>query len=311
MQEGGSLANAEYAREFSGRFFSEGDMALIKETAAAYPKLSRSELAGTVCELVGWVQANGKTKTAQCLQFLSKLEEEGELALPTLNERASRSLGGKKNRAEIGNLSWLDMSDLEECGLIKLDVIRPGDGLRQWRTYMSAYHGLGDPHVNGSRMRYMVRTEHDRDLGCMLFSASAWSLKPRDGWIGWEPADRRARLHLIVNQSRFLILPWIRSPNLASRALGMAARRIQRDWLEEFCYAPVLLETFVDSSLHKGTCYRAANWTYLGETLGRGRDDRYRENELTRKAIYVYPLQRDFRAVLKGEKQCKTANPHI
>jgi len=305
------MTKTDFIREFSGRVFSEEDIALIKETAVAYPKLSRNELAGTVCELVGWVQANGKPKTAQCLQFLAKLEDEGELALPALNEKISASLRGKKKRAECGDLSWIDMSELEECGLIKLEVIRPGDRLRQWRTYMSSYHRLGDPHVNGSRMRYIIKTEDSRDLGCMLFSASAWSLKLRDEWIGWKLTDRKARLHLIVNQSRFLILPWVRSPNLASRALGMAARRIQRDWLEEYCYAPVLLETFVDSSLHNGVSYRAANWTYLGETQGRGRDDHQRENALTRKAIYAYPLQRNFRAVLKGEKPCKTAEPYI
>jgi len=307
----GRVAGTEKTREFSGKVFSEVDMALIKETASAYPKLSRSELAGTICELVGWVQANGKPKTAQCLQLLVKLEGEGELALPALNKKTIETPKGWKKCAEVLDLSWIDMTGLEDCGPIKLDIVRPGDGLRQWRTYISAYHRLGDPQVNGSRMRYTIRTECGRDLGCMLFSASAWSLKPRDEWIGWGPACRKARLHLIVNQSRFLILPWVRSPNLASRALGMAARRIQRDWLEEFCYAPALLETFVDTSQHKGVIYRAANWAYLGETQGRGRDDRKRENELSRKAIYVYPLQRDFRAVLKGEAQCKTTEPHI
>jgi hypothetical protein len=286
-------------------------MNLIKETAAAYPKLSRWELAGTVCELVGWVQTNGKPKTAQCLQFLCKLAEEEELAIPALNEKISESLRGKKKRVETEDLSWIDVSELGECGPVKLEVVRPGEWLRLWRAYMRAYHRLGDPNVHGAQMRYMIRTDSGRDLGCMLFSASAWSLKPRDEWIGWGLADRKARLHLVVNQSRFLIFPWIRSSNLASRALGMAARRIQRDWMEDFCFAPVLLETFVDISLYKGVCYKASNWTQLGETQGRGRGDRYSEQALTRKAIFAYPLQRDFRAVLKGEKPWKAAAPHI
>jgi len=307
----GPVADTEYAKKFSGRVFSEGDMELIKYTAAAYPKLSRGELAGTVCELVGWVQANGKPKTAQCLQFLLKLEEEGYLTLPALNEKISKALKGTKKRPVAIDLSWIDTSELGERGPIKLEAVRPGDGLRQWRAYMSTYHRLGDPHVNGSRIRYTIKTEGGRDLGCMLFSASAWSLKPRDEWIGWGLADRKERLCLVVNQSRFLILPWIRSPNLASCALGMAARRIQKDWLDEYCYAPVLLETFVDLSLHKGIIYRAANWTYLGETQGRGRDDRHRNNAMTRKAIYTYPLQRDFREVLKGKKPAKVTEPHI
>ena len=301
----------DYQRAFSGRFFNEADMALIKETAAAYPKLSRNELAGTVCELIGWVQANGKPKTTQCLQFLRILEEEDGLALPEINEKISEALKGRKKQEAAADLSWIDTSEVRGCGPIKLEVVRLGDELRQWRTYMRTYHRLGDPHVNGSRMRYMVKSEGGRDLGCMLFSASAWSLKPRDEWIGWGLADRKARLHLVVNQSRFLIFPWIHAQNLASCALGMAARRIQQDWLEEFCFAPVLLETFVDLSMHKGVIYRAANWSYLGDTQGRGRNDRNRAYELTRKAIFAYPLQRDFREVLKGVKPAKVAMPHF
>ena len=300
-----------YTREFSGRDFSEEEIALIREVVAAYPKLSQFELAGTICELVGWVQANGKPKTVQCLQFLRILEEESELTLPALNEQKSAAAKSKGKQEAAKDVSWMDMSELNKCGLIKLEVVRPGEGLRQWRAYMSAYHRLGDPNIHGNQMRYTIKTESGRDLGCMLFSASAWSLLPRDEWIGWDLSDRKARLHLMVNQSRFLILPWIRAKNLASKALSIAARRIQEDWLEDYCYAPVLMETFVDTTLYKGTCYKAANWIYLGETQGRGRNDRYKERALTRKAIYVYPLQRDFRAILKGEKPWKAVEPHV
>jgi len=297
-------------RDFSGRTFTGEEMGLIKEVAAAYPKLSQVELANTVCELVGWVQINGKPKTVQCMQFLRKLAEEGELALPALNERIDAGRKGVKKEASR-NLSWIDTSEMRECGQIRLDVIRPGEGLRQWRAYMSAYHRLGDPNAYGSQLRYTIRTEEGRDLGCMLFSSSSWSLAPREEWIGWSQADRKSRLHLVVNQSRYLLLPWIRIRNLASRALSMAAKRIQEDWLDAYCYAPALLETFVDSSLYKGTCYKASNWIYLGETQGRGRQDRHREYSLTRKAIFVYPLQRDFRAVLMGEKPWKAVPPYI
>ena len=298
------------SREFYGRTFTVEEMGLIKEVAAAYPKLSQAELANTVCELVGWTQMNGKPKMVQCLQFLRRLAEEGELALPALNKRicaGRRGVGKEASR----DLSWIDTSEMRECGQIRLDVIHPGEGLRQWRTYMSTYHRLGDPNVYGSQLRYTIKTEEGRDLGCMLFSSSSWSLMPREEWIGWSLADRKSRLHLVVNHSRYLLFPWIRIRNLASRALSMAAKRIQGDWLDAYCYAPVLLETFVDSELYKGTCYKAANWAYLGETQGRGRCDRYREYSLTCKAIYVYPLQRDFREVLKGEKPCIVAQPHI
>lgn len=297
-------------RMFSGRTFSGEEIGLIKDVTAEYPKLSQAELANTVCELIGWSQLNGKPKTVQCMQFLRVLAEEGELALPALNERRDSGRAGA-GKVTIRDLSWVDISEMQECGPIKLEVIRPGDRLQQWRTYMSVYHKLGDPNVYGNQVRYMIKTEEGRDLGCMLFSASSWSLASRENWIGWSQTDRKLRLHLVINNSRYLLLPWIRVRNLASRALSMAARRIQEDWLEFYCYAPVLMETFVDSSLYKGTVFKAANWIYLGETQGRGRDDQHRDHTLTRKAIYMYPLQRDFRAVLKGDKPCKVAQPHV
>jgi hypothetical protein len=296
--------------EFSGRTFTEEEMGLIKEIATTYPKLSQAELANTVCELVGWTQMNGKPKTVQCIQFLRKLAGDGELVLPALNERICAGRNGTKKES-VKDLSWINTSEMHECGPIKLEAIAPGEQLQQWRTYMSTFHRLGDPNVYGNQMRYIIKTESGRDIGCMLFSAPSWSIMPRDEWIGWSPSDRKSRLHLVVNHSRYLILPWIHVRNLASRALSMVARRIQGDWLEAYCYAPVLLETFVDSSLYKGTCYRAANWIYLGETQGRGRNDRLREFVLARKAIYTYPLQRDFREVLKGEKSWKAVEPHV
>jgi len=297
-------------REFSGRTFAEDELGLIKEITATYPKLSQSELANTVCELIGWTQINGKPKTVQCMQLLRRLAEEGELELPALKERSGNGCSYvEKGAAKVTEVT--NTSEMHECVPIKLEVIRPGEGLRQWRAYMSAYHRLGDPNVYGNQVRYTIKAVDGRDLGCMLFSASSWSLMPRDEWIGWSQAGRKSMLHLIVNNSRFLILPWVRVRNLASSALSMAARRIQIDWLEDYCYAPVLLETFVDSSIYKGTCYKAANWIYLGETQGRGRNDRNKECALTRKAVYMYPLQRNFRAVLKGEKPWKVTEPHV
>ena len=297
------------ARSFSGRAFTEEDLGLIIEIADTYPNLTQTELASTVCELVGWVQANGKPKTVQCTQFLRILEEEGAISLPPISS-AGRARGSVKRETDT-NLSWVDTSELDVCGSICLEIVRPGEGLRRWRAYMAAYHRLGDPYVAGCQLRYLIKSDSGRDLGCMLFSAAAWSLRPRDEWIGWDTAARKAGLHLVANQSRFLIFPWVRVRNLASRALGMAARQIQRDWLDDYCFAPALMETFVESEFYAGTSYRAANWIHLGQTQGRGRNDRYTKRELARKAIFVYPLQRDFRAVLNGQKPCKAALPHV
>jgi len=141
-----------------------------------------------------------------------------------------------------------------------------------------------------------------RRLGCMLFSAAAWALAERDAWIGWSKQERSQRLHLIVNNTRFLIFPWVKVKNLASKALSLAAKQIRVDFKERYGYEPVLLETFVYTQHYKGTCYKAANWISLGLTAGRGRMDRYAQYLSTPKQIFVYPLVSGFRAHLCGER---------
>ena len=298
----------EGIREFSGRKFSAEDMLLIMTTTQSYPRLSQKEIASTVCELIGWVTPNGEPKRRQCVEYLRQLEKEGLIKLPAVRTENVRH---KKETQALSNdqssLEETDKPEITECGKIKLEIARPGKTLARWRKYVSTYHKLGDPTVRGSQIRYIITSE-GQDLGCLLFSASSWALAPREEWIGWTASDKKNRLHLIVNNSRFLVLPTIRIKNFASRTLSMAARQIQKDWLEEYCYAPVLLETFVEPP-YKGTSYKASNWIYLGDTQGRGRNDRYNERALTRKSIYVLPLQRDFRDILKGKKPCKAVNP--
>jgi hypothetical protein len=298
----------ESIREFSGRKFSADDISMIKETTKMYPKLSQQELACTVCELIGWQTLGGKPKRVQCVDFMRQLELEGLISLPKAKlQRIANRATQSKTRAVQSEEEAIQPDEITDCGAISLEIAQPGSTLVRWRKYVSNHHMLGDPKVFGSQIRYIITSE-GQDLGCLLFSASSWALASREDWIGWTSAERKSRLHLIVNNSRFLVLPWVKIKNLASRALSMAARQIQRDWLEEYCYAPVLLETFVEPP-YKGTCYKASNWIYLGDTQGRGRNDRYSKRLLTRKAIYVLPLQRDFRAVLKGEKACKVVNP--
>ncbi|MBI4585029.1 MAG: DUF4338 domain-containing protein [Planctomycetes bacterium] len=146
-------------------------------------------------------------------------------------------------------------------------------------------------------MRYLIEAGTGL-LGVLGFGASAWKVVPRDRWIGWTDRQRQERLHLIVNNARFLILPWVRCRNLASWALSQCARRLPFDWEGRYAYRPVLIETFVERQRFHGTCYKAANWRYLGETQGRGKLDRYWRHELPLKQILVYPLQADWREVL-------------
>jgi hypothetical protein len=299
-------------KEFSGRAFSSEEIALIQWTISSYPKLSRQELAKTVCEFLEWVQISGKPKTNQCLTMLNALEEAGLLKLPPLIESKRK----KEKRLDATNSKTKSQASTEksqpynvtECGKVELALPLSACENKHWTQYVQCHHSLGCATQFGAQLRYFIRSE-GQDLGCLQFSASAWALAPRDTWIGWTEVQKKAHLHLIVNNSRFLILPWVRVKNLASRALSCAARKIQADWLSVYCYEPVLLETFVDTSQYNGTCYKAANWERLGITQGRGRQDRHHAQAITEKAIYMYPLQRDFREILKGTKPFKVVTP--
>jgi len=284
---------------FSGREITMDDVALVRWAQENYPSLSRYELAGTVCELIGWVTPAGNAKTQQCMAFFAQMEAEGKLDLPVLKTRKPVPVKDKLT----DTLTSADLpAEISQCGSIELHIARPGAEMRKWRRYIDSFHELGYKTVFGSRLHYFIRSGSN-DLGCLQFSASSWSLEARDQWVGWSAEDRKARLFLVVNNSRFLILPNVCVKNLASRVLSLAAKQIPSDWAREFFYVPVLLETFVDTALHTGTIYKAANWKLLGYTKGRGRMDRHHDSHLSAKAIFVYPLRSDFADVLKGAKQ--------
>ena len=194
---------------------------------------------------------------------------------------------------------------VSDLGMIELEAVHNKEGRRLWNEYVERYHMLGYKRPFGAHQRYFIWSgpPEKRRLGCMLFSASAWALAERDAWIGWSKEDRSMRLHLVVNNTRFLIFPWVKVKNLASKALSLAAKQVRRDFRERYGYEPVLLETFVDTEHYAGTCYRAANWISLGQTAGRGRMDRYTQYLSTPKQIFVYPLVPDFCAHLCGERR--------
>ena len=286
----------------NGRYFTAQELAEIKEIVRLFPNLSRTELVNTICENLAWVTPTGQHKVSSCQQLLQKLEAQGMLELPSKRKHQSPkeriNLG---TRTEAGLPLEGDMANFEP---IALEPVRNRARMRLWNEYVHRYHSLGYKRPFGAHQRYFITSEAVQNpLGCLLFAAAAWALKPRDEWIGWDEEDKSLRLNLIVNNSRLLIFPWVRVVNLASRVLSLTAKRISDDWQERYGYRPVLLETFVDQTQYRGTCYRAANWHYLGRTKGRGRMDRYNQSNLTPKDIYVYPLCRDFRKKLCGGKQ--------
>ncbi len=284
-----------------GRFFSEEDLWVIRETVRRFPKLSRQELANTICENLEWVAPNGKYKLDGCRRLLEKLAADGEIVLPP-----KRDSGGPPSQRVVPGVRTAAGSEISgsvsDVVPVCLEPARSREEIRLWNEYIERYHYLGYKTPFGAHQRYFIRSHPlNQRLGCLLFSASAFALAERDTWIGWDQEARRQRLYLIVNNSRFLIFPWVRVKNLASKALSLATRQVPVDWQERYGFEPVLLETFVDTTRYLGTCYKASNWVFLGETAGRGRADRYKKRALTRKHIYVYPLNPRFRSILRGE----------
>jgi len=282
-----------------GRDFTELDLWIVKETVRRFPRLTQTELANTICENLQWFAPNGNNKVDSCMQLLRKLESQGAIKLP-----AKRNSGGSKDR-RIVPTQQTDApaqitADLSQTS-VQVQPVLGAVQMRLWNEYVERYHYLGYKRPFGAHQRYFILSSDERFLGCILVSAAAWALEARDQWIGWTHEDRSKRLYLVVNNTRLLIFPWVKVKNLASKSLSLVIKRIGADWQERYGYSPVLLETFVDEELYQGTCYQAANWLSLGQTTGRGRMDRYHQHLSSPKRIYVYPLHRDFRAILRGE----------
>ena len=188
---------------------------------------------------------------------------------------------------------------------LRLEVVTLPDQSALWREYIQRYHYLGYSPLPGAQLRYMALSggqvpgsSPGQALALLGFGAAAWKTAPRDRFIGWNDRQRQERLPLIVNNARFLILPWVNSKNLASKLLAMVAKRLPQDWTTRYGYRPVLLETFVESPRFRGTCYKAANWIYVGQTKGRGKLDVHNTASLPQKAIWLYPLTPAFRQTL-------------
>ena len=281
---------------FSGRRFTRKQLALVQEMAQMFENLSRKELAQTLCEQFNWITPKCKNKVNSCLTLLEGLEAEGVISLPAkrITKAPSRRPPTFKEPPPTSSIK----GSLAEIGPITLRRITPKNR-EDWKAYLQTYHYLGYQHPMGCHLGYFIMSSAGQKLGCFLFSASAaWVLAPRDKWIGWEKQHRTKLLNLVLSNDRFLIFPWVDVPNLASHTLSLTTKQIGDDWLEIHGYRPVVIETFVDPTRYLGTCYRAANWHYLGLTQGRGRNDPKHECKETKKEIFVYPLQPDWQKCL-------------
>jgi len=274
-----------------GRTFSFEEVALMRQAATDYAGLGRTEIARTVCEWLDWRRPSGSLKNHECRLLLERLEQQGVLTLPQVRPSGRRGPRPVNLNTQSNTQPPID-TPLAELKPLKLTLVEQSESAL-WRQFIHRYHYLGCCVPLGAHLRYWVRSRNDELLACLLWTSPAWKMAARDRWIGWTEAQRTQNLQSIVNHSRFLILPWVRVKGLASTILALSARKLPEHWRQCYGYTPQLLETLVDASRFKGTCYRAANWTYLGETTGRGRMDRHHQaHGKATKLIFVFPLHR-------------------
>lgn len=284
---------------FSGRRFTRKQLTKVVDTIQMFPKLSRKELALTLCEHLSWKSPNGSLKVNSAVDFLEKLEELGLVSLPAKRGSGKKSPDRVVLTAHSNEKSRI-CGALDEFSPIELTLVDTQQERQLWNEFMARYHYLGYKRPFGAHLRYFIVAKgcNEEKIGCLLFASSSWALSSRDKWIGWKSWQRAKRLHLIIANSRFLLFPWIKVPNLASHVLSLIPNQIGIDWPQKYGYKPVLVETFVDSEKYTGTIYKAANWRLLGQTTGRGRFDEANKRKHSIKDIYVYPLQPSFRDVL-------------
>lgn len=281
---------------YCGREFSADDIQAIKRLIEHDPSLKRAPLSRQLCALWGWTKPNGELKDMTCRVALLRMQADGLLTLPPSQMLAPRRRPHFPPTAATAAQTPL-LQPVHELAALTLRPITAAGASRLWNEYVARYHYLGYTPLSGSQMRYNVFAG-DQLVALLSFGASAWKLAARDRFIGWQPSQRLKNLQLVVNNARFLILPWIQSKGLASKILALSARQLPHHWQQRYGYRPVLLETFVESARHRGTCYQAANWVHVGQTVGRGKKCPVHQQIVPIKDIWLYPLRRDFARVL-------------
>jgi len=275
---------------------TEEILAQVRQTIEENPNWGRKRISVHLCELWDWRVPGGSLKDISCRDMLRALDKAGHIKLPAPLKTCAQS-------PRRGILHQKHDTKPIICGLnhlrpLRIDTVESGPGLAEFKSLIDQYHYLSFDRTVGENMKYIVRSKEGVVLACLLFGSAAWSCKDRDAFIGWSREQRQARLLLMTNNVRFLIMPWIKTPHLASHVLSLIAHRISRDWEKKYGHGLVCLETFVECDRFAGTCYKAANWVRVGRTTGRGRDDRKHESALPEKDIYLLPLDRRWKNYL-------------
>ena len=283
------------------RVIKPADLVVIRQLIEAEGAQGRSHLSNRLCELWDWRQANGRYRQIACRELLRRLQAKGLIQLPPPLRAARRA--GYRNTTRLPEL-WdavaLTGPLAEFRSQLKLDLVREAAHARVFAGLIGAYHYLGYQQATGAQLKYLVWYA-DRPIACLSFGPAAWKLAPRDHYIGWPAHARQARLDWVVNNDRFLIVPGVQIRHLASYVLAATLRRLRADWQAVYAHDLALAETFIEADRFRGSSYAAANWVCVGQTQGRGRNDRTFAQALPVKTGWDYPLRADFRSVLRQE----------
>jgi hypothetical protein len=285
---------------YRNRLITSEDVNFLIGIIANNPKESRRALSIRVCREWNWIQPNGVLKDGVCRGLMLKLHREGHIELPP---RKRPFTGGRQSKEKIIKPE-IDQdqifSTVKELQPIEIRLVRRTKLETLFKSLIEQYHYLGYTQPVGEHLKYIVFAA-GRPIACFVFSSAPYSIRHRDRFIGWSPEILEKNRHLLAYNSRFLILPWVKVPHLASHLLAKCARGISADWQALYCHPVFWIETFVDTELFKGTCYRAANWIFLGNTSGRGKYNKTQKQLTSIKAMYGLPLVKQFRQLLCHE----------
>jgi hypothetical protein len=278
-----------------GRRLGPADVALIGEWLALHSDWNRTRLSRELCSEWNWRNAAGRLKDMACRTLLLKLEARGQIQLPP---RRTVSVNGARNQtiAEVPHDRSPIQCEIEALRPVQLDPLAEGsDSAHLFKFLLQRYHYLGHRNCVGENLKYLARDRAGRPLACLLFGSAAWKTRARDAWIGWGSEQRRAHLFLLTNNTRFLILPWVRAPHLASHLLSQVTARLSTDWQGKYGHPIYLVESFVEPDRFAGACYRAAGWLRVGATTGRSRNDAAFTLMVPIKEVYLKPLSAEGR----------------
>lgn len=283
---------------YCGRDFTNKELDQIRFLIKENPQFHRAKLSREVCQMLRWLKPDGKLKDMSCRVAMLRMQEDGLIELP-------KPLRAKAVIRKIKFTPATDPQDSILCPVnqlphLQLQMVNKTNSFL-WNEYIERYHYLGYTPLPGAQLRYFI-TANGQILALTGFGAAAWQTSPRDKFIGWDHEQRKRNLHLIVNNARFLILPWVQSKNLASKILALNARQLPNNWEDNYNIRPVLMESFVEKNRFAGTCYKAANWCNVGQTKGRGKLGPPGKISVPIKDVWLYPLNKNFRALLKNDQ---------